>query len=150
MKKKKTPLNRFDPGTRSTTLQYLLTWSTQVNILWVALYYIISNCKQNITWLSLFVGTIVPSSMSIVFTSFKNLCQSVLKYPSTYHKLFIFARQLYLQIQCHELSICLSGSCVVVNQWHRDNCVGISIYGRICFSRLAISNFYFKLFSIPI
>ena len=65
-KKKKQPLNRFDPGTPAsnavditTTLQYLLTWSTQVNILWVALYSKLSNCKQNITWLSLFVGTIV-------------------------------------------------------------------------------------------
>ena len=51
---KNTPLNRFDPGTLAsnavditTTLQYLLR--TQVNILWVALYYILGNCKQNIT-----------------------------------------------------------------------------------------------------
>ena len=65
-KKKQQPLNRFDPGTPAsnavditTTLQYLLTWRTQVNILWVSLYYIPGNCKQNITWLSLFVGTIV-------------------------------------------------------------------------------------------
>ena len=48
-KKQQQPLNRFDPGTAAsnavditTTLQYLLTLSTQVNILWVALYYILS------------------------------------------------------------------------------------------------------------
>ena len=33
-------------------------------------------------------------------------CQSVLKFLSLYCKLFIFARQLYLQIRVHELPLC--------------------------------------------
>ena len=55
----------------------------------------------------------VSSPLSLPLLNIPN-CQSVLKYLLLYRKLFIFVRQLYLQIRVHELPLCLLASCVVV------------------------------------
>ena len=64
--------------------------------------YVTENKEEN--YLEIYIFQ-VSCPLSLPLLKIAN-CQSVLKFLSLCCKLFIFARQLYLQIQVHELPLC--------------------------------------------